>query len=134
MPAELDETRHPVVVLRTGSIDNDDAVESLINAFERLFAIGPVGLVIEWGRVGRVARRRIAEYRETHAERFAAAVRCTASVVAEATVDANRAKAAADPTRAARAWYAGTEDEAVRWVASWLEKHPRRAAEGINRV
>ncbi|MEM9606350.1 MAG: hypothetical protein AAGA99_02940 [Actinomycetota bacterium] len=118
MAVELDEDRHPVVVLRTGEIAGDADVDALFAAFERLFEIGPVGLVIDWGRVARDARARIGEFRATNDERFVAAVRCTVSVVAAATVDTNRAEA--DPHRAGRAWYASTESEAVDWVVAQL--------------
>ncbi|MEM9749257.1 MAG: hypothetical protein AAF945_21410 [Actinomycetota bacterium] len=123
MAAELDESRHPVVVLRTGAVDSQDEVDALVAAFTRLFEIGPVGLALEWGRVGRDARRQIAEFRSSNDDSFRAAVRCTASIVAPAVVEANRAKAADDPARADRAWYASTEAEAVDWVTAWLAEN-----------
>jgi hypothetical protein len=116
MTVLLDESRYPVVVLRTGDIGDDADVEELFIAFERLFAIGPVGLALEWGRVSRDCRLRIAEFRQTHDGRFNTAVLRTVSIVAPAAVDANRLKAGADEF-SARSWYAGSVEEAIVWLS-----------------
>jgi hypothetical protein len=120
MPVDLDEALHPVVVLRTGPIDTDTDVDELLAAFERVFEIAPVGLVLEWGQVSRTARVRIAAFRETHDEQFVTAVRYTATVVAAAALEANRTRLRADPTRAARTWYTASIDDAVAWVSDRL--------------
>jgi hypothetical protein len=120
VPVDVSRFDGPIWVIRTGERLDADGANELIAALTAVMDGPRCGLVLNWGAVDRDARRAIADFYEASIDRLRHIVVATASVVAPATVEANRRNAAEHPERRDRNLYAATEDECIALVMQRL--------------
>lgn len=128
----VDDSAWPILAVSADEKLHGDDAQALTTVIDEALARGgaegvQLGLVLDIGRMDRDATNVFGDWFRARFDELGQRVAAGATVVAEATLSANRARLAEHPeVYPFAAWCAATVAECAAWVDEHIRDHPRR--------